>query len=177
MSNKFYIEKITEKYESLYDRVLEFGGMPKGSEYLDEAFEYIEREIESSCKSQKALEKIVSRKQCITCEEVLDITQEIRKASQDNEWHLGPFRTYVEARTHDVEDLLQLSLTPPEVQGYTQPTMNCPACGYGYEDFDGIAVIYCEECGYCQHASITNGVCDYCKKEEGNNVYRIRSKN
>jgi hypothetical protein len=42
------------------------------------------------------------------------------------------------------------------------PIMTCPRCGRESEDFDGLGVLYCESCGYCVHASVTNGVCDYC---------------
>lgn len=46
------------------------------------------------------------------------------------------------------------------------PTMNCPKCGKDYDDGDGFGVLYCPECGYCQHASYTDGKCDYCGKDE-----------
>lgn len=45
-------------------------------------------------------------------------------------------------------------------------TMNCPKCGKEYEYcFDLGRVIYCKDCGYCEHASVSNGVCDYCGKK------------
>lgn len=43
---------------------------------------------------------------------------------------------------------------------------NCPKCGKEYDDGDGFGVIYCHECGYCVHASYTDGKCDYCGKDE-----------
>lgn len=43
--------------------------------------------------------------------------------------------------------------------------MECPQCKAVYEDFDGVGVIYCENCGYCEHASITGDTCDYCGLE------------
>ena len=49
-----------------------------------------------------------------------------------------------------------------------QPLITCPGCGAEYEDFDGIGLLYCRKCGYCRHASITAGQCDYCGKPEGN---------
>lgn len=53
--------------------------------------------------------------------------------------------------------------------GERLPIMTCPKCGYAYEDFDGLGVIYCEKCGYCKHASsqIVKGkeICDYCGGE------------
>lgn len=48
----------------------------------------------------------------------------------------------------------------------SQPTMQCPRCKREYEDFDGLPVIYCEACGYCRHASRTDGICDYCGLED-----------
>jgi len=48
------------------------------------------------------------------------------------------------------------------------PIMTCPQCGAEYEDFDGFGVLYCEKCGYCKHAGVTDGVCDYCGKEKTN---------
>jgi len=46
------------------------------------------------------------------------------------------------------------------------PIMTCPKCGAEYEDFDGFGVLYCEKCGYCIHASISDGHCDYCGIKE-----------
>ena len=47
-----------------------------------------------------------------------------------------------------------------------QPKVVCPKCGKEYDDFDGIEVLYCEVCGFCKHASMTGGICDFCKKTE-----------
>lgn len=54
-----------------------------------------------------------------------------------------------------------------------QPTMDCPKCGATYDDFDGVGVVYCEACGFCQHLARrgerpdTEGaprvwICEYC---------------
>jgi rubrerythrin len=43
--------------------------------------------------------------------------------------------------------------------------IECPACGTEQEDFDGFGVVHCEACGYCQHISTTDGVCDICDRE------------
>lgn len=48
------------------------------------------------------------------------------------------------------------------------PTMTCPQCKREEPDFDGFGMLahvkpaYEHGCGYCTHASITGGVCDYC---------------
>jgi hypothetical protein len=42
------------------------------------------------------------------------------------------------------------------------PTMTCPKCKAITDDHDGFGVLHCEACGYCIHASITEGVCDLC---------------
>jgi rubrerythrin len=42
------------------------------------------------------------------------------------------------------------------------PTIPCPKCGHQHTDMDGFPVLYCEYCGYCVHASITDDVCDLC---------------
>lgn len=47
-----------------------------------------------------------------------------------------------------------------------QPMMACPRCKREYPDFDGLPVIYCEACGFCRHASCTDGACDYCGLED-----------
>ena len=47
------------------------------------------------------------------------------------------------------------------------PAMACPQCGAEYDDFDGVGVLHCEHCGYCKHASITDGKCDYCGQIQG----------
>jgi len=45
--------------------------------------------------------------------------------------------------------------------------IRCPKCSAEYEDFDGVGVLlFCEECKYCVHASITDGYCDYCQRKE-----------
>lgn len=60
-------------------------------------------------------------------------------------------------------------MTPAEIEAtpddFEQPKMNCPNCGAEYDDFDGFGVLFCPECRYCQHASVTDGKCDYCGKE------------
>lgn len=43
--------------------------------------------------------------------------------------------------------------------------VRCPKCGAFEEDFDGLGFLYCDQCGYCVHASITNDKCDFCGKE------------
>ena len=43
--------------------------------------------------------------------------------------------------------------------------MQCPKCKEEYRDFDGFGVLHCVKCGYCKHASITGGVCEYCNKK------------
>lgn len=40
--------------------------------------------------------------------------------------------------------------------------VRCPKCGRSHEDHDGFGVLFCEHCGFCQHASITEGTCDLC---------------
>ena len=48
------------------------------------------------------------------------------------------------------------------------PTMNCPKCGKEWPDFDGFGVLYCPKdnggCGYCKHASVMDGICQFCEK-------------
>jgi len=41
-------------------------------------------------------------------------------------------------------------------------TSVCPQCGVEQEDFDGFGMLYCPACGYCKHASRTEGKCDSC---------------
>lgn len=45
-------------------------------------------------------------------------------------------------------------------------TADCPRCKKEWEDFDGFGVLYCPAwaggCGYCKHASRTDGQCDFC---------------
>lgn len=53
-----------------------------------------------------------------------------------------------------------------EPPGDDYPTMQCPKCHKVYEDMDGFGVMYCPPsmggCGYCKHASITDGECGFC---------------
>ena len=42
------------------------------------------------------------------------------------------------------------------------PQMDCPKCTATYDDFDGLGVLYCHQCGYCKHASWIDGVCQFC---------------
>jgi rubrerythrin len=42
------------------------------------------------------------------------------------------------------------------------PVMRCPKCLHKSPDYDGCGVQHCDECGYCTHASITDGRCDLC---------------
>lgn len=44
----------------------------------------------------------------------------------------------------------------------SEPTMLCPRCGQQYDDLDGFGVLHCEHCGFCTHASMTDGRCDLC---------------
>lgn len=50
-----------------------------------------------------------------------------------------------------------------------QPIKECPKCGQEFLDFDGLGVLYCEECGFCKHASQSEKdgkwTCDYCGEE------------
>ena len=45
-----------------------------------------------------------------------------------------------------------------------QDLIPCHRCGKEYPDFDGFGVLHCKACGYCTHASITGGVCEFCGK-------------
>ncbi len=46
------------------------------------------------------------------------------------------------------------------------PEMACPRCGKKWIDFDGFGVLWCPKeaggCGYCKHASATDGICNFC---------------
>lgn len=43
------------------------------------------------------------------------------------------------------------------------PIVVCPQCGEEHDDADGFGVLmYCEDCGWCVHSSITDCVCDAC---------------
>lgn len=44
------------------------------------------------------------------------------------------------------------------------PTMTCPKCKAEMPDFDGFGVLYHEACGFCRHASIDDGRCNFCKQ-------------
>jgi hypothetical protein len=54
------------------------------------------------------------------------------------------------------------------------PETACPRCGKWWEDFDGFGVLYCPAwaggCGYCKHASRTDGVCDFCLHTDTSSV-------
>lgn len=47
-------------------------------------------------------------------------------------------------------------------------TMHCPKCGMEWDDYDGFGVLYCSPswngCGYCKHASVMDGICQFCEK-------------
>ena len=45
------------------------------------------------------------------------------------------------------------------------PDSQCPKCKAWLPDYDGFGVLRHPECGYCSHASITDGVCQFCGKE------------
>ena len=40
--------------------------------------------------------------------------------------------------------------------------VHCPKCDRAHEDCDGLGVLYCEHCGYCEHSSMTGDICDFC---------------
>ena len=42
------------------------------------------------------------------------------------------------------------------------PSAQCPKCKEWLADYDGMGVLYHDECGYCSHASITDDVCQFC---------------
>lgn len=44
------------------------------------------------------------------------------------------------------------------------PTRECPKCGDVQPDLDGFGTLHCEKCGYCKHASITDGICGFCNE-------------
>lgn len=56
-------------------------------------------------------------------------------------------------------------------------TIECPQCGQEQEDFDGFGVLYCPECGFCTHASITGDRCDLCGRIDDRKPIRIQSQN
>ena len=43
-----------------------------------------------------------------------------------------------------------------------QPQMECPKCPAVYDDFDGLGVQHCERCGWCNHSTVTDGICGFC---------------
>ena len=45
------------------------------------------------------------------------------------------------------------------------PESACPRCGAWVEDHDGFGVLFHPACGYCKHASITDGVCAFCGEQ------------
>jgi len=45
----------------------------------------------------------------------------------------------------------------------TMPKMQCPRCGHEKEDFDGLGMLHCIKCGWCEHAAVTGDRCDYCE--------------
>lgn len=47
---------------------------------------------------------------------------------------------------------------------FETPIVECPKCGAPHEDHDGFGVVYCSICGYCQHLSSSDDICDYCGK-------------
>jgi hypothetical protein len=49
---------------------------------------------------------------------------------------------------------------------FENPMMLCPRCEAPQPDYDGLGVLFCEACGFCEHASWSEGKCDYCGKEE-----------
>jgi hypothetical protein len=50
-------------------------------------------------------------------------------------------------------------------QGEEEPEqMACPSCGTVQPDLDGFGVLYCPACRFCQHASRSNDICDFCGK-------------
>jgi len=42
------------------------------------------------------------------------------------------------------------------------PESTCPKCGEWVPDYDGFGVLFHPTCGYCQHASVVDGVCSFC---------------
>lgn len=54
----------------------------------------------------------------------------------------------------------------PPLEEFEQPIIECPQCGHEREDFDGLGFLHCKRCGYCEHASYTDGKCDYCGRLE-----------
>ena len=42
------------------------------------------------------------------------------------------------------------------------PVTVCPRCGHSEPDHDGFGMLYCDKCGYCEHASVNFGICGFC---------------
>lgn len=44
------------------------------------------------------------------------------------------------------------------------PIAECPSCGAMHEDHDGLGVLYCDKCWYCEHPSASDSPlrCDIC---------------
>ena len=55
-------------------------------------------------------------------------------------------------------------MTIADFVGEDMPEMACPRCEKVYPDFDGFGVLYCAACGFCKHASIDDGRCNFCKR-------------
>jgi len=47
---------------------------------------------------------------------------------------------------------------------YDPPMAKCPKCGAEHEDHDGLGVLYCSVCFYCEHPSASESPlrCDIC---------------
>lgn len=45
---------------------------------------------------------------------------------------------------------------------YKQPQSQCPQCGTWHDDYDGVGVVYCDNCLYCSHPAWTGDQCDVC---------------
>jgi hypothetical protein len=45
------------------------------------------------------------------------------------------------------------------------PSRECPQCHDVQPDLDGFGTLHCVACGYCKHASVTDGVCGFCGKK------------
>lgn len=57
-----------------------------------------------------------------------------------------------------------------EIESDGMPRMRCPRCRRVYVDYDGLGVLHCEACGYCQHPSAQANdegryICDLCGKD------------
>jgi hypothetical protein len=62
-----------------------------------------------------------------------------------------------------IDAQLALSTQPTASEGEKDmPIRRCPKCDDEQPDMDGFGVLHCEHCGFCTHASITNGKCDLC---------------